>query len=273
MTKDDNWKELFRNHRHLLLALKLRADQPARIIRCLGDEQVVLMGSAAGGARQSKRKATEHEILSAVVTPETKMSSEELTALIKEARSEYPKAEISGYGPAPSEFDTVGVLLGLAGSEFIAEAGEAPSSKPVIAALQYSPDVSPEALESACQAAAQIPGLRSVVPLPLAAGDRIPLEGATTSGPTDVMVVSVLRHFLPAEVRVRASWAALGWKVAQMALIHGADELAGWSVAESVAYSTRVRAAARVETDEVKCGVEEAGKVWAPWLAVEEVAR
>ena len=51
MTKDDNWKELFRNHRHLLLALKLRADQPARIIRCLGDEQVVLMGSAAGGAR------------------------------------------------------------------------------------------------------------------------------------------------------------------------------------------------------------------------------
>ena len=87
------------------------------------------------------------------------------------------------------------------------------------------------------------------------------------------MVVSVLRHFLPAEVRVRASWAALGWKVAQMALIHGADELAGWSVAESVAYSTRVRAAARVETDEVKCGVEEAGKVWAPWLAVEEVAR
>ena len=146
-------------------------------------------------------------------------------------------------------------------------------NKPVIAALQYSPDVSPEALESACQAAAQIPGLRSVVPLPLAAGDRIPLEGATTSGPTDVMVVSVLRHFLPAEVRVRASWAALGWKVAQMALIHGADELAGWSVAESVAYSTRVRAAARVETDEVKCGVEEAGKVWAPWLAVEEVAR
>ena len=211
MTKDDNWKELFRNHRHLLLALKLRADQPARIIRCLGDEQVVLMGSAAGGARQSKRKATEHEILSAVVTPETKMSSEELTALIKEARSEYPKAEISGYGPAPSEFDTVGVLLGLAGSEFIAEAGEATSSKPVIAALQYSPDVSPEALESACQAAAQIPGLRSVVPLPLAAGDRIPLEGATTSGPTDVMVVSVLRHFLPAEVRVRGLRSAGKW--------------------------------------------------------------
>jgi 2-iminoacetate synthase ThiH len=87
------------------------------------------------------------------------------------------------------------------------------------------------------------------------------------------MVVSVLRHFLPAEVRVRASWAALGWKVAQMALVHGADELAGWSVAESVAYSARVRAAARVETDEVKCGVEEAGKVWSPWLAVEEVAR
>ena len=60
MTKDDNWKELFRNHRHLLLALKLRADKPAQVIRCLGDEQVVLMGSAAGGARQSKRKATEH---------------------------------------------------------------------------------------------------------------------------------------------------------------------------------------------------------------------
>ena len=273
MTKDDNWKELFRNHRHLLLALKLRSEQPAQIIPCLGDEQVVLMGAAAGGARHSKRKPTEHEILSVVVTPEAEMSSQELEALIAEARSDHPQAEISGYGPVPSLFDTVGVLLGQAGREFVAEAGPAPSGRPVVAALHYSPDVSPEALESACQAAAEIPGLRSVVPLPLAAGDRIPLEGATTSGPTDVMVVSVLRHFLPADVRVRASWAALGWKVAQMALIHGADELAGWSVAESVAYSARVRAAARVETEEVKCGVEEAGKVWAPWLAVEEVAR
>ncbi len=271
MTKD--WKELFRNHRHLLLSLQLRSEQPAQVIRCLGDEQVALVGGAAGGARRSKRKPTEHEILSVVVTPEADMGADDLEALIAEARSDYPKAEISGYGPVQSAFDVVGILLGQAGRDFKAAAEPSTSGKPVIAALLYGPEVQPEALESACRAAAAIPGLRSIVPLPLAAGDRIPLEGATTSGPTDVMVISVLRHFLPAEVRVRASWAALGWKVAQMALIHGADELAGWSVAESVAYSARVRAAARVETDEVKCGVEEAGKIWAPWLAVEEVAR
>ncbi|MCA9779246.1 MAG: hypothetical protein KC800_21100 [Candidatus Eremiobacteraeota bacterium] len=268
-----NWKELFRNHRHLLLALKLRSEQPTRTVRCLGDEQVVLLGGAAGGARQSKRKPTEHEILSVVVTPEAKPEADAFQTLVQEARVDYPHAELTGFGPEVASLDVVGVCLGHAGQTFEPEPIGEVAGKPVVAALKYSPDVSPEALESACRAASGIAGLRSVVPLPLAAGDRIPLQGATTSGPTDVMVVSVLRHFLPTEVRVRASWAALGWKVAQMALIHGADELAGWSVAESVAYSARVRAAARVETDEIKCGVEEAGKLWAPWPAVEEVTR
>jgi len=64
---------------------------------------------------------------------------------------------------------------------------------------------------------------------------------------------------------LRASWAALGWKGAQLALLYGANELAGWTAAETSVYTGRVRAAARVESDEVLRGIEEARCQFAPW--------
>ncbi|MFA5505355.1 MAG: hypothetical protein WC314_12450 [Vulcanimicrobiota bacterium] len=265
---NNNWKEHFQHHRHLQLALELRGDRPLRPVRCLGDEQVLLLGGASSGARESRRKPKEHEILSIVVTPDGRSDVQELLA---EARADYPRAEASGSGS--ESLDVQAVYLGLAAEKFSGEEIEIIAGLPLLATFKYSPEVQPEALLAVCEIAADIAELQGIVPLPLGAGDRIPLPGATTSGPLDMMVISVLRHFLPAPIRVRASWAALGWKVAQMGLLYGADELAGWSAAESVAYSSRVRSAGRVETPEVEQGVEEAGREWAPWLAKEGAVR
>ena len=215
-------------------------------------------------------------MLSVVLTPEKNQTRADFEALVLETREEYPQAELSGHAGAGGEelFDSLGIKLGLAEEDFQAEPQDLPYGKPLVGVLNYSPDVQPDALVQACLRAKEIPGLRTVVPLPLGAGDRIPLQGFTTSGTTDAMVISVLRHHLPPEIRVRASWAALGWKVAQLTLVYGADELAGWSAAESLVYGPRVRAAARVELDEVELGVEEAMREFSPWfLLPREVAR
>ena len=129
---------------------------------------------------------------------------------------------------------------------------------PLTAVLVYTPDVTPEALERAVRAMREMLTLVGVVPLPAGAGDRIPLAGLTTAGSLDAMVVAALRLLLPSGISVRASWAALGWKVAQVALAYGADELAGWTGAETLAYTGRVRAASRVERQELDEGLEEA---------------
>jgi hypothetical protein len=273
---DNKWEYFFRENRHAELALALRDPGKTADVRCLADDQVLLLGGASGAGRQSKRLPKDREVQSVVVTPEKEQPLADFQSLIEETRAGYAGAELSGAAGAGCEqlFDCLAVKLGLADKEFQPGKLDFDPEKPLLAALSYSPDVSPEALLAACRKAEELPRLRTVIPLPLGAGDRIPLNGFTTSGTTDAMVISVLRHFLPREVRVRASWAAMGWKVAQLALVYGADELAGWSAVESLVYGERVRAAARVELDEVELGVEEAGRVFAPWLARrEEVAR
>jgi 2-iminoacetate synthase ThiH len=144
-----------------------------------------------------------------------------------------------------------------------------PSYKaPLTAVLVYAPELTAQALEQAVEALGKVQRLVSVVPLPAGAGDRIPLPGLTTGGTTDVMAISALRILLPAETRVRASWAALGWKVAQVALAYGADEIAGWTAAETLAYTGRVRAASRVERQELNEGLEEARCRDAGWSTI-----
>jgi hypothetical protein len=272
---NDNWELLFRENRHAELALRLRDSKRGAQARCLGDDQVVLLGGAAGAGRESKRLPKDREVLSVVLTPEPDQSDDQFEDLVRAAREEHPHAEFSGHaGEAkPELFDCLALKLGLADKEFESEKLQSGHGKPLIAVLSYTPEVDPDALVAACRKAADLPGLQSVVPLPLGAGDRIPLKGFTTSGTTDLMVISVLRHFLPAQVRVRASWAALGWKVAQLGLLYGADELAGWSAAEGLVYGGRVRAAARVESEEVELGVEEARRAFVAWLSLKGAVR
>lgn len=133
------------------------------------------------------------------------------------------------------------------------------------AVVTYEPGVTPEAIEQLAERLKESSSLVSVVPLPAAAGDRIPLPGKTTAGTTDVMLLSALRWLLPPAVRIRASWAALGQKSAQVALAYGADEFAGWTAAEALAYSERVRAADRVERVELEAALAEAGRQDVGW--------
>lgn len=281
MTQKSGWKELFRRGDHIRLALELRQNAGSatpKSVRALADDRVLLLGGAGRAARQGKRAKSDRSIDAVVLTPEPDQSETSFEQTLADVREEYPEIELSGYSPnnkarCTNLFDRVVVQMGEAGLQFSPTPDwrdrlPEQSHCDVSLVLVYTPEVSPEALEQAARQASQVENLVSMVALPAGAGDRIPLPGLTTAGSTDVMVVSVLRHLLPSPVRVRASWAALGWKVAQMALLYGADELAGWTGAETLVYSGRVRAAARVEEDEVGCGLSEAGCQQAPWSTV-----
>ncbi|MEW6277591.1 MAG: hypothetical protein AB1758_03130 [Candidatus Eremiobacterota bacterium] len=106
---------------------------------------------------------------------------------------------------------------------------------------------------------ARRPRLVGVVLLPAAVGDQVLVEGATTWGNRDVSLLAAARILLP-HCHVRASWGALGWKLAQPAVAFGADELAGWGLEEHLAYP-RARPASGVGRAEVEAGIREAGRI------------
>lgn len=270
-TAPPTWRELFAQHRHGKLGLLSQEKAPLTAVKSLADEEVLLLGLASVAARLSARPKATPQVTPklVVVTPQSKTStSADFVESVKEARSLYPKAEIEGFGPleTPLAERFAGLDRGvfLAGrltdrftpSQDLAEAATA--TLPLTAVLVYTPEVTAVALEQAAASLSGLDGLVSVVPLPAGAGDRIPLPGLTTSGSTDMMVIAALRLLLAAKIRVRSCWAALGWKVAQSALAYGADEIAGWTAAETLAYTGRVRAASRVERQELDEGLEEA---------------
>ena len=129
---------------------------------------------------------------------------------------------------------------------------------PMVASFVYGPQPDYEALEQRLQALSRFPSVRSVLAIPLSAGDRILIPGATTDGTDDMKVLSLVRLIMP-DRRVRVSWGTLGWKVAQVGLAFGADELCGWGVEEQIVFGERVRAASQVNKEEVQLGLEEAG--------------
>lgn len=262
------WQDLFRDHRHALLGQQARSVRNSRV-RSLSDEETLLVGGASEAARLADRPKASGPPRAVMLTPDGLQATlESFRAQLHELRAAHPEVEVAGFGPlsasAKERFEGLdrGVFnLGRAGVTFEAASDGVELerlSMPLTAVLIYTPEVTPEAVQAAADAALGIPGLVSLVPLPAGAGDRIPLPGLTTGGSADALVISALRLLLPGTVRVRASWAALGWKVAQVMLAYGADEIAGWTAAESLAYTGRVRAASRVERQELNEGLEEA---------------
>lgn len=270
-TAPPTWQELFAEHRQVKLGQLCRATHSSQPVRSLADEEVLLLGMASEAARLSSRPKATPDVPPklVVVTPQSKdASAEDFAKLVQETRELHPGAELEGFGPlsSPLQERFQGLDRGVAVAGRLNKTFE-PSADfpqlekvalPLTAVLVYTPEVTTTALEQAAAALRAVPSLVGVVPLPAGAGDRIPLPGLTTGGSTDVMVISVLRLLLPRTVRVRACWAALGWKVAQAALAYGADEIAGWTAAETLAYTGRVRAASRVERQELNEGLEEA---------------
>ena len=276
MSQSEQWKNLFREQDSTRLALLVRetgAFGPDKSVRALGDDKMLLLGGASHAARLSKRSSQREplEPLCVVVTPEEEQQESEFLEAVKRVRAEFPEAELAGFGPKSCWplLDRLVMKVGEVGKDFTLDSqwdSQNQVAQKLSAVLVYSPEASPEALEKACEALLRAKNLHGVVALPLGAGDRIPLPGLTTAGTVDMMILSALRLLLPQEIKVRASWAALGWKVAQLAVMYGANELAGWSAAETAVYSGRVRAAARVEEDELLQGMVEAGWRRTPWI-------
>jgi hypothetical protein len=265
ITEVPGWEGLFQDQRHALLG-QLARSKACADVRSLADDEIQLAGEANEATRRPGKLPGSPRLVA--LTAEKDESLERFRDRLAELRTQHPAAELAGFGPLevpPSErfrgLDRGEILIGKLGSQL----QEAPDvalacdlKTPLTAVLLYAPEVTPESLKQVGATLRKLSSLVGVVPLPASAGDRIPLAGLTTAGNTDAMVISVLRLLLPSQVRVRASWAALGWKVAQVTLAYGADEIAGWTSAESLAYTGRVRAACRVEREELNQGLAEA---------------
>ena len=189
---------------------------------------------------------------------------------LKRLRETYPQAWLHGFSPAwlkehgnldaliQAGLDSLSLFTGEldADDQSWKEFLQAPL--PLVASFVYKPEFNPEKLLARLETLRQGPTVKTLVPLAAAVGDRILLPGVTTEGTQDVSVLAACRLLAPG-LHVRSSWAVTGWKVAQVGLAFGADELAGWGTEEYLAYSHRVRPAARVNRAELLAGIDEAG--------------
>ncbi len=269
------WRALFEQGHHLCLGKRASILAKGRGVKALADPQILVLAQGSDGVRGGRRvsEPDPKAVRSVVYIGQ----NENLDSRLSEIRQSFPQAEIAGQNRFDQEFadrftgfDRAVFVAGLLAKNFrptqdLKAWQGSPGLSPGTAVLQYSPEVTGRAVQQAVEELEGCHGLVSVVPLPTGVGDRIPLPGLTTSGVVDVMLLASLRIALPTTVRVRASWAALGWKVAQVGLAYGADECAGWSAAESLVYSERVRAASRVEISELSEGLLEAGRENEGW--------
>lgn len=278
MKIDESWEQLFARRDATGLALKAREmgrfEGPS--LRALADNEILLTGGAKAAARATEKSKQVETPALVVLTPGKGELLEEFEQEVLAARANYPGAELAGFGPPgwtpvpASALDRYVFRLGTVAASFQLDPDwtyktAASHSGEFTAVLLYAPEAQAEALSEAVSLLESVENLTTVVPLPLGAGDRIPLRGMTTSGNLDMTMLAALRFLLPCTVRVRASWAVMGWKVAQVGPAYGASEMMGWSAAEALAYSGRVRAAARVETAELEAGLAEAGVVRVEW--------
>ncbi|GMU55935.1 MAG: hypothetical protein AMXMBFR33_50810 [Candidatus Xenobia bacterium] len=162
-------------------------------------------------------------------------------------RQAFPEAWV--HGPA-----------GLDGLDSVALLGQRPecSGMPEVATLTYDQTTPVESLLADLQSLARRKWLVSCVLLPEGVGDQV-LSPATTWGSRDVALLSAARLLL--RCHVRASWGALGWKLAQASIAFGTDELAGWGLEEQLTYAGRFRPAAQVSHEEAEAGILEAGRI------------
>lgn len=237
-----------------LLALGARAAS-ARVSRRAGhreDGAVLLVDSQgerlptappAGSARRQASDVREVHLLPG--------------ARVGDLRQRHPGAWLHAAEPLDG-VDSLGIMTGPA------EVAEGAWNRlldlpvPKVAAALYGPQTPPEALAARLDRLRQVENLRAVVWLPVHPGDMLFLPDRTTDGTADTVLLAVTRLALPPQVRVRASWAAYGWKMGQFALTFGVDEVAGWGLEEELAWGRDAEPAAVVSRDEAEAGIVEA---------------
>ena len=192
---------------------------------------------------------------------------------LRELRAQYPEARLHGFSPGwltrhgfhvlpdlqSAGLDSFCWFTGELSEPGAASAGWEECAElpiPKVASFVYGPKPDIQALQERVEALA---GAHQIVPLPRAVGDLVVVPGATTDGTCDIEVLSRCRVLAGTDQRVRASWGALGFKLAQSSLAFGSDALAGWGLEEQLAYSGRMRPADLIGWDEARAGAVEAG--------------
>lgn len=205
--------------------------------------------------------------------PSLETTPRQVAERLGELRGEYPEAWFHGLYPAWVEAHGLqglktAVWAGLSSLALYTGPVEGPDERAagweklldlelrVVASFVYRNSSAPEALARRLHALGRCPGLATVVPLPARPGDRFWLPDQTTDGTCDAAVLASTRLAL-ARAHLRASWAGLGWKLAQVALSFGADEVAGWGAEEQLAWGDGPPAS-WVSASEAQAGLAEA---------------
>ena len=203
--------------------------------------------------------------------PRKDETPEQVVELVQALRLEFPQAKIHGLSPGWLQrhgFESLerlrldslcwftGELTGASSGPAQGWEACADLKLPKVATFVYGPEHTAEDLEKRLEA---LRDAEQIVPLPRAVGDLVVIAGATTDGPQDVEILSRTRALAEPAQWVRASWGALGFKLAQSSLAFGADALGGWGLEEQLAYSGRMRPADLIGWDEARAGALEAG--------------
>ncbi len=97
--------------------------------------------------------------------------------------------------------------------------------------------------------------------LPLRKGRMMGLSGSNTSGIDDIKTIAVSRLFLDNFPHIKAYWIMLGEKIAQLALLFGADDLDGTIIEEKITRSAGAISGKAMTRAELINLIKKAGKV------------
>ncbi|RME66559.1 MAG: aminofutalosine synthase MqnE [Nitrospirae bacterium] len=103
-------------------------------------------------------------------------------------------------------------------------------------------------------------GFQAFIPLSYQS-ENTPLKGRFPSGLDDLMTIAISRLFLDNIPHIKAYWVMLGEKLAQVALLYGADDLEGTVVQERIAHSAGARSSQGLSVEELVRMIKKAGRV------------
>lgn len=103
-------------------------------------------------------------------------------------------------------------------------------------------------------------GFQAFIPLSYQS-ENTPLKGRPSSGLDDLMTIAISRLFLDNVPHIKAYWVMLGEKLAQVALLYGADDLEGTVLQERIAHSAGAKSSQSLTVEELVRMIKKAGRV------------
>ena len=103
-------------------------------------------------------------------------------------------------------------------------------------------------------------GFQAFIPLSFHSRNTRINGGGYTSGIDDIKTVAISRLFLDNFTHIKAYWVMLGEKIAQLALLYGADDLDGTIIEEKITHSAGALSGKAMTRDELINLIKKAGK-------------